>query len=208
MREEPVVIHDRQWSRRDFLRAAMRLPAILLFGNALPARVRAQTTAPTPACKEPDDPTPAQTAGPFYKPRSPQRSSLIESGMTGTKILLRGYVRSTRCKPVSGALLELWQADAAGVYDNTGYKLRGHQFADASGRYTFETIVPGLYPGRTRHFHVRVQAPNRQILTTQLYFPDEPQNRRDGIFNEKLLMTLSQNGSERLAAFDFALDLT
>ena len=68
-------------------------------------------------------------------------------------------------------------------------------------------MVPGLYPGRTRHFHVRVQAPNRPILTTQLYFPGEPQNRRDWIFNEKLLLTMRQNGRENLATFDFVLDV-
>lgn len=194
------------WRRRDFLRAAMSLPATLLFENVMAAVAPAQIAA-TPACRDNDDPTPPQTAGPFYKPRSPQRTSLIEPGMKGTRVLLQGYVRSTRCKPVSGALLDLWHADAAGVYDNTGYKLRGHQFTDDSGRYAFETVVPGLYPGRTRHFHVRVQAPNRPILTTQLYFPGEPQNQRDGIFNEKLLLTLRQDGSEKLATFDFALAL-
>jgi protocatechuate 3,4-dioxygenase beta subunit len=108
---------------------------------------------------------------------------------------------------VRGALVDFWQADAAGGYDNIGYKLRGHQYTDDSGRYSLETVVPGLYPGRTRHFHVRVQAANRPILTTQLYFPGEPQNRRDGIFNEKLLLTMRQNGRENLATFDFVLDV-
>jgi protocatechuate 3,4-dioxygenase beta subunit len=200
------VTHHSQWLRRDFLRGAISLPTILFFENATPTVAPAQTR-PTPACTDNDDPTPRQTAGPFYKPSSPKRSSLIEPAMKGTKILLQGYVRSTRCKPVSGALLDLWQADTAGVYDNSGYKLRGHQFTDEEGSYAFESVVPGLYPGRTRHFHVRVQAPNRPILTTQLYFPGEPQNQRDGIFNEKLLMALRQNGSEKVASFDFVLDL-
>jgi protocatechuate 3,4-dioxygenase beta subunit len=196
-----------QWPRRDFLRATLALSAIVLFDDRVQTTARAQTLAATPACKDNEEPTPPQTAGPFYKPRSPQRTSLVEPGSKGTRILLQGYVTSTRCRPVAGALLDLWQADAAGVYDNAGYKLRGHQFTDDSGRYAFETVVPGLYPGRTRHFHVRVQAPNRPVLTTQLYFPGEPQNQRDGIFNEKLLLTLTQNGTEKLAGFDFALDL-
>jgi protocatechuate 3,4-dioxygenase beta subunit len=197
-----------QLRRRDFLRATMSLPSILLCENVMGAVAWTQSLAPTPACTGSDNPTPPQTAGPFYKPSSPKRTSLLEPGMKGTKILLQGYVRSTRCKPVGGALLDLWQADAAGVYDNAGYKLRGHQFADEWGRYAFETIVPGLYPGRTRHFHVRVQAPNSPVLTTQLYFPGEPQNQRDGIFSEKLLVALRQTGSERLATFDFVLDVS
>jgi protocatechuate 3,4-dioxygenase beta subunit len=127
--------------------------------------------------------------------------------MQGSKILVQGYARSTRCKPIGGALVDFWQADAAGVYDNVGYSLRGHQYTDERGRYSFETVVPGRYPGRTRHFHVRVQAPRRPILTTQLYFPGEPQNKRDAIFNEKLLLTMRQEGLEKLARFDFVLDV-
>jgi protocatechuate 3,4-dioxygenase beta subunit len=108
---------------------------------------------------------------------------------------------------VGGALVDFWQADGAGMYDNVGSKLRGHQYTDNSGLYSLETVIPGLYPGRTRHFHVRVQAPNRPVLTTQLYFPGEPQNGRDRIFNDKLLLTMRQNGGEKLATFDFALDI-
>jgi protocatechuate 3,4-dioxygenase beta subunit len=190
------------------MRAALALPAILLFDQGTETMASAQILEATPACSENAGSTPPQTAGPFYKPSSPKRNSLIEPGMKGTKILVQGYVRSTRCRPISSALVDLWQADAGGNYDNIGYKLRGHQYTDPSGRYSFETVVPGLYPGRTRHFHVRVQAPNHPILTTQLYFPGEQQNQRDGIFNEKLLLSLRQNGSEKLATFDFALDIS
>src|ERR671923_286173 len=69
-----------------------------------------------------------------------------------------------------------------------GFPLRGHQFTDDAGRYRLETVVPGLYPGRTRHIHVKVQAPNQPVLTTQLYFPGEARNAADGIFNQALLM--------------------
>ena len=108
---------------------------------------------------------------------------------------------------MAGALVDLWHADAAGVYDNAGYRLRGHQFTDETGRYYFETIVPGLYPGRTRHFHVKVEAPNRPILTTQLYFPGESQNKTDGIFNRKLLLSLRNTSEHQVASFDFILNL-
>ena len=69
---------------------------------------------------------------------------------------------------VARALLDVWHADDRGGYDTAGFRLRGHQFTDGSGRFELETIVPGLYPGRTRHIHVKVQAPNGPILTTQL----------------------------------------
>jgi len=94
----------------------------------------------------------------------------------------------------------------AGVYDNDGYRLRGHQFTDAQGRYGFETIVPGLYPGRTRHFHLKVQAPGGRILTTQLYFPDEAGNARDRIFSPELLLALSEGETGATGRFDFVLD--
>ena len=113
---------------------------------------------------------------------------LREAGMAGTPIALAGFVLTRSCRPVAGALVELWHADDAGEYDNVGFRLRGHQFTGADGRYLFETIVPGLYPGRTRHFHVKFQAPNQPVLTTQFYFPGEPDNERDGIFEPALLL--------------------
>jgi protocatechuate 3,4-dioxygenase beta subunit len=199
---------DRVVTRRGFLAASL-IVSDVLFGSSRGLEALAATVElePTPACAESDDITPAQTAGPFYKPRSPERKSLLEPGIQGTKIVLEGNVRSTKCKPIQRALIDFWQADGNGAYDNAGYRLRGHQFADTAGKYRFETVVPGLYPGRTRHFHVRVQAPNRPILTTQLYFPDEPGNKRDSIFNPKLVMVLSGTPGVQIASFDFVLDL-
>ncbi|MBI3971197.1 MAG: dioxygenase [Chloroflexi bacterium] len=165
----------------------------------------AQQLQPTPPCAD-DDATPRQTEGPYFQPNSPQRASLLEQGINGTRLLVTGRVLGTNCRPVARALLDFWQADDWGVYDNTGYRLRGHQFADSTGQYRLETIVPGLYPGRTRHIHVKVQAPNRPVLTTQLYFPDEARNRTDSIFHPDLLLAMQRPGDEYLASFDFVLD--
>lgn len=196
-------------TRREFVAASLAVPAVLLYGTAygLEAVAGTRELEPTPACGDADDATPPQTAGPFYKPRSPERKSLLEPSIQGNKIVLEGYVRSTKCQPIQRALVDFWQADASGTYDNAGYRLRGHQFADGGGRYRLETIVPGLYPGRTRHFHVRVQAPNRPALTTQLYFPGEPENQRDWIFNPKLVIALRDSAGLKAANFDFVLDL-
>jgi protocatechuate 3,4-dioxygenase beta subunit len=163
--------------------------------------------AATPACGPAGKLTPSETAGPFFKPRSPERASLAEPGMAGTPLILAGRVLSNACQPVAGALLDFWQADAGGNYDNAGFRLRGHQFADAAGRYQLATIVPGLYPGRTRHIHVKVQAPHRPVLTTQLYFPAEPSNRDDFLFREDLLMALDRADAGVAGRFDFVLDL-
>jgi protocatechuate 3,4-dioxygenase beta subunit len=162
--------------------------------------------APTPACQDGDEATPRQTEGPFFKPRSPERADLIEAGMKGRPIELTGFVLDPACKPMAHALLDLWQADDAGDYDNTGFRLRGHQYTDAQGRYRFRTIVPAVYPGRTRHFHLKVQPATGRLLTTQLYFPDEPANRRDGLFRKELLMRTAQAGDGVDARFDFVLD--
>lgn len=160
---------------------------------------------PTPACDDGDDPTPEQTAGPYFLPSSPRRSLLRERDLAGVPVTLTGHVLSRSCRPVANALVDLWHADDAGRYDVDGYRLRGHQFTDAQGRYAFETILPGLYPGRTRHFHVRYQAPNRPVLTTQLYFPGEPQNSQDRLFRPDLLVQVI-DGPHPTARFDAVLD--
>lgn len=167
-----------------------------------------QSLPPTPACDDDDDYlTPAQTEGPYFTPNSPQRTSLLEAGVPGTHIIVTGLVLSTDCQPIAGALVDFWHADDNGVYDNTGYRLRGHQYTDEQGRYTLETIVPGLYPGRTRHFHVKVQPANQAVLTTQLYFPGEPANDRDGIFSPELLITVEDSAQGKSGAFNFVMDI-
>ena len=118
-----------------------------------------------------------------------------------------GFVLSTSCQPVARALVDFWQCDDAGNYDNSGFRLRGHQFTDAAGKYRLETIVPGLYPGRTRHIHVKVQAPGRAVLTTQLYFPmDAARNRQDGIYSAALVIEDYKDVSAgKAGAFNFVL---
>ncbi len=158
----------------------------------------------TPQCADLDD-TLAQTAGPYYTPNTPERQNLREEGMAGRPLLITGRVLNNDCSPVAGAILDFWHADNDGVYDNVGYRLRGHQFADAEGNYRLETVVPGLYPGRTRHIHVIVQGENTPRLTTQLYWPNEPANARDGIFHPALVMQVTENGDDQSATFDFVL---
>ena len=146
--------------------------------------------------------TPRQTEGPFFTPNSPKRISLLEGGEK-SRLIVTGSVLSAQCKPVPDALLDFWHADEQGEYDNRGFRYRGHQNADAQGRFRLETIVPAEYPGRTRHIHVKVQAPGKRILTTQLYFPGDPGNRRDGIYRPELEMKKSKSEE---ASFDFVVE--
>jgi protocatechuate 3,4-dioxygenase beta subunit len=197
---------DNRFSRRALLGAG----AATIFGGLALRRAQAQQSLlpATPQCRDADDPTPEQTEGPYFTPNSPERHSLVEDGMKGDRIAIAGFVLDRRCRPVAGALLDLWHADSNGEYDNQGYRLRGHQFTDAQGRFLFETIVPGRYPGRTRHYHVKVQAPAQDILTTQLYFPGEPGNEGDNIFDAALLLDLKPDGASKVGRYDFVLDLS
>ncbi|MDY8108170.1 intradiol ring-cleavage dioxygenase [Fulvimarina sp. 2208YS6-2-32] len=156
----------------------------------------------TPACGN-DPLTPAQTAGPFFSSGSPRKANFTRDSEGGAPILLFGLVLDRDCRPVPGAKIDIWHADAAGRYDNSGFRLRGHQFSDDQGRWRVQTILPGLYPGRTRHIHVRVQPRGGSILTTQLYFPRIAQNRRDGLFDPNLLMAFDPGAGR--GRFDFVV---
>src|SRR5207249_11539491 len=151
-------------------------------------------------------PTPAQTEGPYFKPGSPMRTSLVEPGMAGTRLALSGRVLSRDCRPSSGARLDFWQADSSGTYDNAGYRLRGNQSTGPDGRYVLETIVPGKYPGRTEHIHVKVHAPGSGAATTQLQFPGVSANQQDSIFDARLLLKVQPSATGLTATFDFILD--
>jgi protocatechuate 3,4-dioxygenase beta subunit len=162
------------------------------------------TLTPTPACGKGAG-TEAQTEGPFFEPDSPEKADFSGDVSKGTPIVLTGAVLTTDCRPIARALLDVWHADDDGEYDNEGYRLRGHFFADDQGTFRLTTIVPGLYPGRTRHFHVKVRPPGGRLLTTQLYFPGEPRNEEDSIFSPELLMDVDDAGPGKDATFNFVV---
>lgn len=206
---------DQKLSRRQLGALAAPLALAIAAGRGagitLAQDASSPILAPTPACGDADDfaETLAQTEGPYFTPNSPERASLLEPGMPGTKLVVTGYVYSIDCQPIEHALVDFWQCDDAAVYDNVGYTLRGHQFTDAAGRYELTTIVPGIYTGRTRHIHVKAQRPESAVLTSQLYFPDIPQeNAADGIFDSSLLMDYAdaESGDGKVGFFTFVLE--
>ena len=187
--------------RRNFLGAALALAAGAASAGAS-TRLLAQgaSLAPTPECG-PGRTTPPQTEGPFYSPRTPLKTS-FRPDAPGEPIVLQGFVLTTQCTPLAGAWLDFWHADSTGEYDNAGFRLRGHQVSDAQGRYRLETILPALYRGRTRHIHVKVRArEGGRILTTQTYFPGDPDNARDSLYRPELVA----RKSGALLSFDFVL---
>jgi protocatechuate 3,4-dioxygenase beta subunit len=189
-------------TRRTVLGAGVFAAGSLL---TIDASIAEAPLALTPACHDGDAVTLAQTEGPYFKPSSPERIELIEEGMAGQPIELAGFVMTRACKPLAGALLDFWQADDQGRYDNSGFRLRGHQFTDAEGRYRLRSVVPGAYPGRTRHIHVKVQPRGGRVLTTQLYFPGESLNRTDGLFRRELLVRTAKNAGWLAGRFDFVV---
>jgi protocatechuate 3,4-dioxygenase beta subunit len=190
--------------RRDFFRLLTGMATALGVARTT-GHVPAQTLQPTPSCPDGAELTLRQTEGPYFKRASPERASLIEPGMKGVRIVVTGVVRLASCQPAPRALIDVWHADDRGDYDNAGYRLRGHLFADDQGRYRLETIVPGVYPGRTRHFHLKVQAPKGPVLTTQLYFPGEAANASDPIFKRELVLRVRDGAEGKTATFDFVL---
>jgi protocatechuate 3,4-dioxygenase beta subunit len=200
-------VSDESLTRRQLLELGLALPPLAaLAGSDLLAP---SALAATPQLVDADDdPTPALTEGPYFTPNSPKRRNIIPSGARGTRLTLTGRVLRTDGRPVANALIDWWQCDARGSYDNRGYRFRGHQFTDARGRYTLYSVVPGIYPGRTRHIHVKVQAPRKRVLTTQLFFPGVAGNRSDGIYTPECLISgWRLVEGRRVGRFDFVLDI-
>ena len=123
----------------------------------------------------PRRPTPPNALGPFYKKRAPRSSKLAPAGAPGLPLGVSGQVFDTRGAILAGALLEIWHASHAGVYDNQGYLYRGQLTAEEKGKYSFESVMPGHYPDRVaQHIHFQVSAPGHKPLVTQLYFATDP----------------------------------
>jgi len=149
--------------------------------------------------------TASDIEGPYFLENSPERANLA-GGLTGVPLVLRGRVMDENCVPLEGALVDFWQADDAGVYDESGPTLRGHQFTDAEGNYELTTIVPGRYLNgatyRPAHLHLKVTA-GGVTLTTQLYFPGDPFNDSDAWYRDELLIDKEVDGNE--GEFDIVL---
>jgi catechol 1,2-dioxygenase len=146
-------------------------------------------------------PTREDILGPYYRPGSPWRTDLVRPGIEGELLVVQGRVMDTAGRPLVGALIDVWQADAAGHYDNEPghesdeYLLRGQMRSDGTGRYAFRTVLPGQYEmedgvKRPRHIHYNVSHPGMRPLTTQLYFEGDPYLEQDPYGHPELVIPL------------------
>ncbi len=143
--------------------------------------------------------TPAQTEGPFYPVAFPADTDndLVQvrgqaAHAMGTVLHLQGRVLDASGTPLSGALVEIWQCDAQGLYDHPGQPGRerrdsafqgyGRFVSDERSHYGFRTLKPVAYPGRTPHIHLKVVSADGRRLTTQFYLAGDPQNERDFVY--------------------------
>ncbi len=131
--------------------------------------------------------TTSDILGPFYRPDSPVRSSLVIKGEKGVPVELLGKIKHQDCTtPYKNAKIELWHCDGNGVYDNatSEFKYRGTSFSDENGNYSFQTILPVAYDAgggeiRPAHFHLMITAEGYQPLVTQLYFNGDKHIEKD-----------------------------
>lgn len=146
--------------------------------------------------------SPGAAEGPFY-PKAAMRKPDTDNDLVkiagrveeagGEIFWLRGTLKDRHGKPLAGHRVEIWQCDFNGKYMHPGdhrslehdpaFQGFGHDLTDEDGSYVFRTIKPTIYPGRTPHIHVKVLDGERELLTTQFYIQDEPNNARDGLYN-------------------------
>ena len=129
-------------------------------------------------------------------------------------MLLHGVLKDTKGHRLSGAKVEIWQCDVNGRYlhgadsnpasaRDGGFQGFGATRTDADGRFSFRTIKPVSYPGRTPHIHAKFYHPDSDVvLTTQYYVGGDPQNKRDGLYRRlktteraRVTMTLEPNAA-------------
>lgn len=206
-------------SRRTFLHGS----AVMLGGALL--------SGPVYAAEQDCRPTESDILGPFYRFGAPFQTRLAGPDEPGDRLMLTGTVLSSDCQtPLSGALIEVWQANKTGLYDTnkpgnftevSAFHLRAMLYTDEKGQYEIETIVPGRYPippnlpglekyaGLTRpaHIHFRVMESLHVPLTTQLYFKGDPFLANDPWAGHKqtLAIDLKQDGNLRRGVFDIVL---
>ena len=219
MSNEVVTIIEASRPRRLFLQAG----AALLGGAFLPNAIAAAAKS----CR----PTAQDIIGPFYRFGAPLQNKLLGADEPGERLVVAGTVYGSDCRTrLPNALIEVWQANHAGLYDTDkpgnfterhAFRLRGMMLTDQQGHYELETIMPGRYPippnlpglekyaGLTRpaHIHFKVSEPLHVPLTAQLYFKDDPYIRKDPWARDKpsLAIGLKQEGKFLRGTFDMVL---
>lgn len=180
-------------------RSALNLSLWATASLALPSLLLRPATAQTPRRL-----TPSQSEGPFYPDQAlaDADADLLKNGNAayakGQPAWVSGVVSDLDGKPISGAVVEIWQCDHEGVYrhsrssGNTPMAFQGFGKVQVGtdGRYRFRTIRPVPYTGRPPHIHMKIKLGNRELLTTQMYVAGDAANGRD-------FLTRSLSGTDR-----------
>jgi protocatechuate 3,4-dioxygenase beta subunit len=152
-------------------------------------------------------PTESDMLGPFYKEDAPFKQRLGE-GIEGERLVITGKVMDMRCQPLKGAILDIWQANSTGEYDNKGFTLRGKVKTNNDGVYLIDTIIPKEYGQgditRPGHIHLKVGVPNQPTLTTQLYFEGDPY--LTDLEDKSLILKITDSNGTKKAKFDFVIE--
>jgi protocatechuate 3,4-dioxygenase beta subunit len=171
--------------------------------NQTPTAVRGLITP----CKLTD----STAQGPEYKSGPPFRTGQgFAKGIPGQRLVLSGKVLNVMtCKPVQAAVLDLWQSNSTGDYDYKGYSLRGKIVTGKDGKYVLDTIYPTRIHGegnitRPSHVHVIVGVPGQPLITTQVYFEDQP---KDSFLKDSLIAKpVTAGNGTKIAHFDFVIE--
>jgi len=151
-------------------------------------------------------PTESNIEGPYYRKDAPFRNKLA-AGLKGDPLKISGRVLSPDGTPLREALVDVWQADKEGAYDNSSdaFVLRGRIKTDKEGLYTVETVMPGQYDlgeaKRPAHIHYKISAPGHSPLTTQLYFKGDPWLSKDPFVRKSLIIEIA----DKAGTFDIVL---
>ena len=160
--------------------------------------------------------------GPYFVEGAPIRIVIAHADEPGQRLFVSGRILQNDCEtPISGAMLEVWQANDAGCYSinldcNTGnpgdddFNLRGKMFSNANGQYAFETILPGNYANRPMHIHIKITTPDGEILVSQIYFDSDPLCDTDPWCQdaEERILSLNEDSSGLYGQLDIVMNST
>ena len=157
--------------------------------------------------------------GPYWAENHPYRAILANIDEPGTRIYITGTIKANNCDtPIENAIVDVWHANNDGCYtifqecdtgntDEDPYNLRGQMLTNENGEYAFESIWPGYYSGRPRHFHYKIRTPDNNELVTQCYFLIDPEVNDSWILDHPGLVIPLEEGEEGLyGSFDIIMD--
>ncbi|MCR9172535.1 MAG: hypothetical protein NXI10_08595 [bacterium] len=167
-------------NRKEFLKSSgMAAFALTTIGCAVPRA--SQSTELPESTHVGDCATTNDILGPFYRPDAPEKSDMTFSGLSGSRVAIKGKVYTDDCTSIlENVKVEIWHCDTKGDYDNTSsdFRHRAQQTTDNAGAYSFKTILPGKYLNgklyRPAHIHFRVTHEEHQELISQIYFAGDP----------------------------------